>query len=414
MTNEKHYIGLDVHKKSIQFCAKTADGTIVEEGRIAATRQALQQWVAKRPRPWNAAMEATMFSAWIYDELKPHAAQLKMAHPAMLKAISAAKHSSDPLDARKISDLVRMDWIPGVWVAPPEIRELRLHLRFRNLVVRQSTQVKNRISSTLMENGVVYSKEKLHQKKYFHELLEVLDEVPESVRQLLRRSRGTLDLFQSTQRTLLEQLSRDRRLAARVALLQTIPSVGVVTALTWALEIGDPWRFSSVDHAVSYCGLVSARQQSGEKEYRQPLSKKRNGNLQTILIEAAHLAPRYSPLLRQLYDKVKQEEHAGAAALAVARKLVAYLLAVDKSKKPFQVREPSTAQSSPTGKSASPSAPPVEGSAVAQRSSPSRVRVAAPKAGAPLTSAGRCAQSGVATGGSDGKVRRYKQIPKPA
>ena len=35
MTNETHYIGLDVHKKSIQFCAKTADGTIVDEGRIA-------------------------------------------------------------------------------------------------------------------------------------------------------------------------------------------------------------------------------------------------------------------------------------------------------------------------------------------------------------------------------------------
>ena len=412
--NERYYIGLDVHKKSIQYCVKTADGKIVGEGRIAATREALRAWAGKLKHPWRGAMEATMFSAWIYDVLKPYAEDLKMAHPAMLKAITAAKHSSDPLDARKISDLVRMDWIPSVWVAPPEIRELRVHLRFRNLVVKQSTQVKNRISSMLMENGVEYTKKKLHQKRYFHELLEQIEEVPLSVRQLLRQSRGTLELFQATQRTLVKGLSRDRRLAERVALLQTIPSVGVVTALTWALEIGDPFRFSSVNKALSYCGLVAGRQQSGEREYRQPLSKKRNGNLQTILIEAAHLAPRNNPELRRVYERVEREVHAGAAALAVARKLVAYLMAVDKSKKPFQVREAFQAQSSPTGKDAFPSAPPVEGIAVAQRSSSSRVRVAAPKAGAPLPSAGRCAQPGVATGGSDGKARRYKQVLQPA
>jgi len=32
------------------------------------------------PQPWSAAMEATMFTGWIYDHLKPHAATLKVAH----------------------------------------------------------------------------------------------------------------------------------------------------------------------------------------------------------------------------------------------------------------------------------------------------------------------------------------------
>ncbi len=31
-------------------------------------------------------MEATMFSGWICDHLKPHAAELKVAHPLMLRA----------------------------------------------------------------------------------------------------------------------------------------------------------------------------------------------------------------------------------------------------------------------------------------------------------------------------------------
>ena len=36
-----HYIGFDVHKKSISYCVKTADGMIVEEGKLRATHQVL-------------------------------------------------------------------------------------------------------------------------------------------------------------------------------------------------------------------------------------------------------------------------------------------------------------------------------------------------------------------------------------
>ena len=35
--NVNHYIGFDVHKKSISYCVKAADGTIVEEGTLRAT-----------------------------------------------------------------------------------------------------------------------------------------------------------------------------------------------------------------------------------------------------------------------------------------------------------------------------------------------------------------------------------------
>ena len=39
-----HYIGFDVHKKRINFCAKAADGEIVEEGKLVAQRSVLGGW----------------------------------------------------------------------------------------------------------------------------------------------------------------------------------------------------------------------------------------------------------------------------------------------------------------------------------------------------------------------------------
>ncbi len=38
------------------------------------------------PQPWTAAMEATLFTGWIYDHLELQAAALKVAHPLMLRA----------------------------------------------------------------------------------------------------------------------------------------------------------------------------------------------------------------------------------------------------------------------------------------------------------------------------------------
>jgi hypothetical protein len=58
-------------------------------------------------------MEATLFSGWIYDVLKPFAAKLEMAHPRMLEAITAAKKKSDGIDAEKICDLLRANLLPS-------------------------------------------------------------------------------------------------------------------------------------------------------------------------------------------------------------------------------------------------------------------------------------------------------------
>ena len=340
--NVIHYIGFDVHKKIIYYCVKLSDGTIVEEGKLAAKRATLRQWASKRTQPWHGAMEATLFSAWIYETLEPYAAKLQMGHPARMKAIGASKKKNDKLDARTISDLLRCNLLPGCWVAPAEIRELRRMLRYRNLVVTQAVQMKNKISGLLMECGAEYNKTRLHGAKYFGDLMENLEEVPDSVKALLQLSRGSLEALQTTQQQLLMKLRTHPQLVDRVERLKSIRGVGDVTALTWALEIGDAKRFASIGDAVSYCGLTAALVESASKQKRGPISKQRNAHLQTVLIEAAKLAPRWNPQLADIHEREIMRGHRNRATLEVARKLVAYLLAVDKKGKPFEVRVPAT------------------------------------------------------------------------
>lgn len=334
-----YYIGLDVHKKWIEFCVKLADGDIVLRGKVRATRQDLEEWARSLPGPWIGAMEATMFSGWIYDVLRPFAQDLKVAHPQMLKAIVASKKKNDKVDAEKLADAVRCNLLPEAYMAPSYIRELRRILRYRNLLVRESTRFRNRARGMLLECGAQFDSKRLHGKRYFRELLGQLTEVPQTVLEMLQANRVMLDLFQDWQRRLLRGLETHLALDERVARLRTIPGVGLILALTWALEIGERDRFTSVRRAISYCGLCSAQDQSANHCRRGPLSKQRNANLQWVLIEAAKMGVQYNPQLRAVYERERTRGSRNRATLAVARKLVAYLLAVDRSGKPFELRD---------------------------------------------------------------------------
>jgi transposase len=334
-----YYIGLDVHKKTISYCVKDGSGRIHAQGSIPATRLDLDRWMRTLPQPWTAAMEATVFTGWIYDHLLPHAAALKVAHPLMLRAIAAAKKKNDRIDAHKIADCLRCDFLPESYMASTQIRERRRTLRYRNLLVRQAVQMKNKIAVLLMEAGVSYNKQKLHKVGYFRELLATNPDIDEGLRPLLSLCRETVVRLEKTEGALVRSLQRDPLLVARVERLMTIPAVGPITALTWALEVGDVARFSSIKKAISYCGLCGAEKSSANIIQRTPLSKQRNKHLQTILIEAAKMAPRNSPDLALVYDQEKRKGNANRATLAVARKMVAYLVAVDRRQKEFLVVE---------------------------------------------------------------------------
>jgi transposase len=83
---------------------------------------------------------------------------------------------------------------------------------------------------------------------------------------------------------------------------------------------------------MSYCGLTSALRESAGQQKRGPLSKQRNAHLQSVLIETAKLAPMNNEKLKEVHWKaVEKGGHRNRATLAVARKLVAYLMAADRA-----------------------------------------------------------------------------------
>ena len=112
--------------------------------------------------------------------------------------------------------------------------------------------MKNKMSGLLMEVGATYSKKRLHGSRYFSDLLETVEDVPDSVIDLLRLSRTNYEMFSKMQKKLIATLNNNPLISTRVKQLMTIGGIGEITALTWVLEVGDSHRFNSVAQAISY------------------------------------------------------------------------------------------------------------------------------------------------------------------
>jgi len=331
-----NYVGMDIHKRTIRAEVKDSTGRTIQRQTIRARRESLREWASGVPGPFMATFEATLFTGWVYDEMIRHAEKVRVANPQLLHYISKTKKKSDKLDAGKLADLLRVDMIPECYMLPEDARMLRELLRYRHWLIRECTRFKNKITGQLMTHGVEYDGSRIHRKRYFREFARTL-EADKRLVEMLQFSRGQLEVLSELERRVMRLLYTDPGLSARVELLTSIPGVGEITALTWALEVWDPHRFSNSKKAISFCGLCSAQRESAGHEVRGPLSKQRNKRLQWVLVEASKIAVHRLgvPELVAVYERTAAQKNKNAATIAVARELVKWLLAVDKRGTPF-------------------------------------------------------------------------------
>src|SRR5215216_3206429 len=114
-------------------------------------------------------------------------------------------------------------------------------------------------------------------------------------------------------------------------LLRQVEGVGALTALTFVLTLEDPYRFAKSRSVGAYLGLVTARDQSGDRDPQRHISKEGDEMLRKLLVGSANyiLGPFGSDSdLRRHGEKIASRGAKNAkkrAVVAVARKLAVLL-----------------------------------------------------------------------------------------
>ena len=293
MTSVPVYVGLDYHQDAVQVCVLNRKGEELCNRSVANEVVAIHSVITRYGTPRRVAIEACCGAADLAEELATvRQLPMQLAHPGYVSRMKRSPDKTDLGDAQLLADLVRVNYLPQVWLAPKALRELRRLVRHRANLVHQRKDTKLRIRGLLRENRLRCPHAKTWTKAWYS-WLQSEAELSESDRwlvdQLLQQQ---LFLEGQIRRALarIEQATADDPVVAK---LMTLFGVGLITAVTLRAEVGRFERFDNGKQLARFCGVTPRNASSGARQADAGLIKAGNPGLRTVLIELAHRLIRY-------------------------------------------------------------------------------------------------------------------------
>jgi len=321
------YVGLDYHKDSIQVCVMDHSGQVLANRACPNDAHALVLLVAFFGDHVRAAIEACTGAADLADELvHRHGWDLDLAHPGYVHRMKQSPDKSDYSDAKMLADLVRVGYLPRVWLAPQDVRQLRTTVRYRQQLVHQRRATKLRVTALLREARLVQPQGLRRWGRSWRDWLATAEG-------LGSEARFVLDCHLAELRGLDEQITHVEVRFATVTAedpvilrLVAMRGVGLVTACALRAEIGRFDRFRTGKQLARYCGLSPRNASSGQRQADAGLIKAGSALLRSVLIEAAHRLIRFDARWSALAGAMRAAgKPACVVAAAVANRWVRWL-----------------------------------------------------------------------------------------
>jgi len=317
------YAGLDLSRKRLDVHVLDETGETVAVRAIGPDADGLRSLATTLGfSPVRAAIESMNGARFVHDQLESHGWDVEVADAQKVKGLAPLACKTDKIDAWVLAELARRDLVPAIWLPTPGVRAERERARFRLHLVHHRTALKNRIHSTLMAFGHPCSVSDLFGASG-RELLERL-EIPEPWASSLGYSLQLIDDLDGQIHACEADLRRLGATHPYVSLLQSAPGIAWVLGYTIASEIGDISRFATPKKLTGYTGLCPRVYQSGDKDWRGPLSRNGPRYLRWALIEAAVHAASH-PVYKEHYERTRtrlgRQRGPKIARVEVARKL---------------------------------------------------------------------------------------------
>jgi transposase len=317
------YVGLDYHDSVVQVCVLDGAGEVLCNRPSENDGEAIVQQAGRFGTVIRAAVEACTGSADLAEELVHRGWSVDLAHPGYVARMKQNPDQHDFGDARMLADLERVGYLPRVWLAPEETRELRRLVRYRQGLVDRRRNSRLRIRALLREHRVK-GPARAWSRAWLYWVGKV--DLPEQSRWVLHRYLRDLDALSRQIAEVEKRLHRVTRKDPLVQLLLRQSGIGPVTAWTMRAEIGRFDRFRSGKQLARFCGLTPRNASSGQRQADAGLVRAGNPQLRATLIEAAHRLRRTDPRWQVFSDRLIAAGKSGSVTTAaVANRWIRWL-----------------------------------------------------------------------------------------
>lgn len=317
-------IGMDIGDKKHQVHILDMNGKTIKVCQIPNTAKAIEDFFCQYPEAL-VAIEASTHSPWISRLLENIVAKVLVGNPRKLRMIWDSDKKDDMRDAEMLARIARFD--PKL-LYPIKHRDEQTQAD-RSLLKARDILVKTRTSLVLHVRGSVKSlggRVATCSSASFHR--DAVEFIPDLLKQsllpILEQIEKISKQIAAYDKTI-KRISKTRY--PETEILQQVGGVGPVTALAYAVTIGDPKRFRKSRDVGPYLGMTPRRDQSGESDKQLRITKAGDRYLRRLLVQSAQYilgAFGEDSNLRRFGFKIAERGGKNAkkrAVVAVARKL---------------------------------------------------------------------------------------------
>jgi transposase len=320
--SSKLYVGMDVHKDSIDLALGEERGEVRHYGRIGGDSAALLRSVRKLESLGHRLLfvyEAGPCGFVIHRTLLARGHECWVVAPSNTPRRVSDRIKTDRRDCLKLCGLARAGEIAPIYVPDAADEAMRDLVRAREDAVAVQRQVRHRLSALLLRNDIRYAGKTAWTPA--HERWIARLNVPSAAQRIAFEEyvKGVGEASERIKRlnAALEEQLTHWRWQPLVAALQACRGIQLIHAVRIVAEIGDLSRFTHPRQLMAYLGMIPTQDSSGPRRRQGAITKAGNSSARRAMIEAAWAYQHHaavSPII------ARRQAHLPKAAIDIAWK----------------------------------------------------------------------------------------------
>jgi transposase len=247
------YNGMDVHKETISLAVMNNAGKLLMESIIETRASTILQFVAGLRGDLRVTFEEGTWAAWLYDLLQAHVTEIVVCNPRKNGLLNDG-NISDRIDARKLADLLRGNYLKPVYHGEHGLRMLKELSRTYLTVSKDLVRVMNRLKALYRSWGIAYSGKSVYIPSQHEVWLNKIKEA--GVRRRAEYFYQQLDTLLPLRKEVRRELLSESRKQSASEILRDIPTIGSIRSGHLVALIQTPHRFRSKKQLWAYSGLA--------------------------------------------------------------------------------------------------------------------------------------------------------------
>lgn len=344
----KMSIGVDLHKTQFTICCLSEDRKIQRTEVYVTTDQGYKTFMT-RVSHWEqkgyditAAVESTGNTRYFRNRLVEAGIEVRIVNTSRFKIVTESVKKTDKHDARTLAEFLEKDMLPESVICSQASEDIRRVLKSRSVLIKALVSLKNQVHGLLLGYGIETRKGQLQSKKERQRILIGLEDhrsygnAARAVKPLLSTIDQIASEVKEIEGVLSDLVSHDED----VALLQSIPGVGLITAASIRGYTDDINRYDSAKKYAAYAGLVPWVQNSNTTVHHGHITRRGPKELRTAFVQVVMGMVRLKSKtdeyrIMETYQTMKHNKGTGKSIIATARKISTIVYALLKHRQSF-------------------------------------------------------------------------------